>query len=152
MEVCDSIELCIVELTRVDCTSNCPSLILWVCHFPIGILGQVWYLIVSIPDLRTLTYFDLFVLILKSQTNNFSVKSEQFSVSLGWTSTKQRIKCLAQGHNTVTPEGVSLELATLLQSNTLPTEPLHSANVRVLIIRFLLYFIMTRDFLHLSSE
>ena len=25
-------------------------------HFPIGILGQVWYLIVSIPDLCTLTY------------------------------------------------------------------------------------------------
>ena len=25
-----------------------------VCHFPIGILGQVWYLIVSIPDLCTL--------------------------------------------------------------------------------------------------
>ena len=24
---------------------------------PIGILGQVWYLIVSIPDLSTLTYF-----------------------------------------------------------------------------------------------
>ena len=31
--------------------------LLWVCHFPIGILGQVWYLIVSIPDLCTLTYF-----------------------------------------------------------------------------------------------
>ena len=30
---------------------------LWVCHFPIGILGQVWYLIVSIPDLCTRTYF-----------------------------------------------------------------------------------------------
>ena len=28
-----------------------------VCHFPIGILGQVWYLIVSIPDLYTITYF-----------------------------------------------------------------------------------------------
>ena len=28
-----------------------------VCHFPIGILGQVWYLIVSIPDLCTLAYF-----------------------------------------------------------------------------------------------
>ena len=28
-----------------------------VCHFPIGILGQVWYFIVSIPDLCTLTYF-----------------------------------------------------------------------------------------------
>ena len=27
------------------------------CHIPIGILGRVWYLIVSIPDLRTLTYF-----------------------------------------------------------------------------------------------
>ena len=32
--------------------------LLWVCHFPIGILGQVWYLIVSIPDLCTLTYFN----------------------------------------------------------------------------------------------
>ena len=31
--------------------------LLWVCHFPIGILGQVCYLIVSIPDLCTLTYF-----------------------------------------------------------------------------------------------
>ena len=31
--------------------------LLWVCHFPIGILGQVWYLIVSIPDLCILTYF-----------------------------------------------------------------------------------------------
>ena len=31
--------------------------LLWVCHFPIGILGQVWYLIVLIPDLCTLTYF-----------------------------------------------------------------------------------------------
>ena len=29
----------------------------WVCHFPIGILGQVCYLIVSIPDLCTITYF-----------------------------------------------------------------------------------------------
>ena len=31
--------------------------LLWVCHFPIGILCQVWYLIVSIPDLCNLTYF-----------------------------------------------------------------------------------------------
>ena len=31
--------------------------LLWVCHFPIGILGQVWYLIVSIPELCTITYF-----------------------------------------------------------------------------------------------
>ena len=27
------------------------------CHFSIGILRQVWYLIVSIPDLCTFTYF-----------------------------------------------------------------------------------------------
>ena len=33
--------------------------LLWVCHFPIGILGQVWYLIVSIPDLCNLTYSDV---------------------------------------------------------------------------------------------
>ena len=26
--------------------------------FPCGILGQVWYLIVSFPDLRRLPYFD----------------------------------------------------------------------------------------------
>ena len=32
----------------------------WVCRFPIGVLGQVWYLIVSIPDLCTLTYYVLF--------------------------------------------------------------------------------------------
>ena len=32
--------------------SNCEF-----CHFPIGILGQMWYLMVSIPDLCTLTYF-----------------------------------------------------------------------------------------------
>ena len=32
--------------------------LLWVCHFPISILGQVWYLIVSIPDLCNLTYFN----------------------------------------------------------------------------------------------
>ena len=33
------------------------GVLLWVCHFPIDILGQVWYLIVSIPDICTLTYF-----------------------------------------------------------------------------------------------
>ena len=40
--------------------------LLWVCHFPIGILGQVWYLIVSIPDLCNLTYFLCCVAALKS--------------------------------------------------------------------------------------
>ena len=31
--------------------------------FPCGILGQVWYLIVSIPDLFHLSYFDCFSVI-----------------------------------------------------------------------------------------
>ena len=35
----------------------CLWCLLRVCHFPIGILGQVWYLIVLIPDLCTITYF-----------------------------------------------------------------------------------------------
>ena len=30
---------------------------LWRCHFPIGILGQVWRLIVSNPDLCPHSYF-----------------------------------------------------------------------------------------------
>ena len=30
---------------------------LFMSYFPISMLGQVWYLIVSIPDLCTLTYF-----------------------------------------------------------------------------------------------
>ena len=38
----------------------CP---IWVCHFPIGILGQVWYLIVSIPNLGTLIYFDSVIIV-----------------------------------------------------------------------------------------
>ena len=34
-------------------------------YFSIGILGQVWYLIVSIPDLCTLSYFNNRVLFLE---------------------------------------------------------------------------------------
>ena len=35
------------------------SFVLTVCYFTLGILGQVWYMIVLIPDLCTLTYFDV---------------------------------------------------------------------------------------------
>ena len=45
---------------RADLLALICGVLLWVCYFPIGmigILGQVWYLIVSIPDLCTLTYF-----------------------------------------------------------------------------------------------
>ena len=39
------------------------------CQFPIGILGQVWCLIVSIPDLCPLSYF----VITKILDNNFLI-------------------------------------------------------------------------------
>ena len=59
MPLCTSADLFLVVtyweraglLALVCCVS------LKVCHFLIGILGPVWYLIVSIPDLCTITYF-----------------------------------------------------------------------------------------------
>ena len=59
---------------------------------------------------------------------HFSVMSAWFPVFLGWTSTKQQIKCLAQRHNTVTPPTVRLELATLqspVYSSTIWATALH---------------------------
>ena len=56
MSLCASVYMCFV----VTCWERADLLALVCGHFPIGILGQVWYLIVSIPDLCTLTYFVLF--------------------------------------------------------------------------------------------
>ena len=60
MSLCGSVYMCFVvtcweraDLLALVCSVCCE------CHFPIGILGQVWYLIVSIPDLCTLTYFNI---------------------------------------------------------------------------------------------
>ena len=36
------------------------------CHFPIGILGQVWCLIVSLPDHCSLSYFCWYIIIKKN--------------------------------------------------------------------------------------
>ena len=44
---------------------------------------------------------------------NFSHVGTISPVFLGFTSIKQQIKCLAQGHNTVTPLAVTLKLANL---------------------------------------
>ena len=41
---------------RADLLALVCGVLLWVCHFPIGILGQMWLFIVSIPDLCTLTF------------------------------------------------------------------------------------------------
>ena len=56
--------------------------LLWVCHFPIGILGQVWYLIVSIPDLCTITYlyngYNVYVQRTFSASHNFCFSAYLF--------------------------------------------------------------------------
>ena len=67
--LCASVCMCFVvtcweraDLLALVCGVFCEFvtflLVSWVrcCHFLIGILGQVWYLIVSIPDLCTFTY------------------------------------------------------------------------------------------------
>ena len=59
MSLCASVCMCF-EVTcweRADLFALVCGVLMLICHFPIGILGQVWYLIVSIPDLCTLTYF-----------------------------------------------------------------------------------------------
>ena len=43
------------DLLALGCGANCEFF-----YLPIGILGQVWYLIVLIPDLFTLTHFVAF--------------------------------------------------------------------------------------------
>ena len=52
--------LCLVVICweRTDLFALVCGVLLCVCHFPIGILGQVWRWIVSIPDLCTQTYFE----------------------------------------------------------------------------------------------
>ena len=71
----------------------------------------------------------LFDLIPYVPVNNFSVMSEQ--VFLGWTSTKQGLMCLAQGHIAVPtvrleppPPPPPPPLQSQVQHST--TEPLHS--------------------------
>ena len=59
-------------------------------------------------NISMMCFFVLFDLILNVPVNNFSVMSGR--VFMGWTSTKQGLMWLAQGHNTVMPMG--LEPAT----------------------------------------
>ena len=59
MPLCASVYMCLVVTSweKADLLALVCGVLVLVCYFPIGILGQVWYLIVSIPDLCTLTYF-----------------------------------------------------------------------------------------------
>ena len=54
---------------RADLLALVCGVQLCVCHFPIGILGYVWYLIVSISDLCTLIYFQIYFLSLLKKTH-----------------------------------------------------------------------------------
>ena len=56
MPLYTSVYMCLVVTCweRADLLALVCGVLLWVCYYPIGILGQVWYLIVSIPDLCTL--------------------------------------------------------------------------------------------------
>ena len=58
MPLCASVYMCLVVTCweRAGLLALVCGVKLLVCHFTIGILGQVWYLIVSIPDICTLTY------------------------------------------------------------------------------------------------
>ena len=59
MHLLASVYMCLVVTCweRADLLALVCGVQLEVCHFSIGILVQVWYLIVSISDLCTLTYF-----------------------------------------------------------------------------------------------
>ena len=61
MPLCVSVYMCFAVICweRAGLLTLVCGVLLWVCHFPIGILGQVWYLIVLIPDLSSLTYLNL---------------------------------------------------------------------------------------------
>ena len=61
MHLYTSVYMCLVVTCRErgDLLALVCGVLLWVRYFPIGILGQVWFLIVSIPDLCPLTYFEI---------------------------------------------------------------------------------------------
>ena len=67
-------------LERADLLALVCGDLLWVCHFPIGSLGQVWYLIASIPDLYTHTYFKSFLKIKKSTKNKQNENNTAFEM------------------------------------------------------------------------
>ena len=61
MPLCASVYMCFAVTCweGTDLLALVCGVLLCDCHFPIGILGQVWYLIISIPDLCTLAYFNI---------------------------------------------------------------------------------------------
>ena len=63
MSLCVSIYMCFVVICweRADLLALVCGVCCEIVTFPLVSIGKVWYLIVSIPDLCTLTYFALTV-------------------------------------------------------------------------------------------
>ena len=61
MSLCASVYMCFVVTCRerADILARVWGVYYEFVTFPIGVLGRVWCLIVSIPDLCTLTYFEI---------------------------------------------------------------------------------------------
>ena len=94
--------------TRIDIKYNvlvC-DVLLWSCHFPIGILGRVWCLIVSIPDLCPLshlvswvrcgTWLYRFLIFAPLLTYNFSCAKDfrNLNSMVTWSTYRRRILAL----------------------------------------------------------
>ena len=93
----------------------------WATALPINLLTVSETNITLNTNEKTTCWFGL---ILYVPVNNFAVMLGQ--IFLGWTSTKQWIKCLAQGHSTKIPPAVRIEPATLLSQNLMCYPPSHS--------------------------
>ena len=93
MSLCASVYMCFVVTfwERADLLALVCGVLLLVCFFSNGILGQVWYLIVSIPHLRTLTYF----VACEQQTHRSGCASEQPDPRLCYSYSKSIIAKLA---------------------------------------------------------
>ena len=52
----DAVTFVVTCWEKADLLALVCNVELWSCHFPIGILGQVWCLIVSIPDICPHSY------------------------------------------------------------------------------------------------
>ena len=85
---------------------SCPEFSIWKFLSVAWIIS--WWLITE-TLLWPKQFLCMFVLLLYVTVNNFLVIFGFFPAFLGWTSTKQRIKCLTQGHNTVPPMSLKLK-------------------------------------------
>ena len=80
MPLCASVCMCLVVTCwqKTDLLALVCGVLLWVCHFPIGILGQVWYLIIFAPLLTFISFKDVIILSICISWSNFFMLSTLF--------------------------------------------------------------------------